>query len=202
MKGYIYITTNLINGKKYIGQKRGNFNPSYKGSGIKLKSAFKKYGKSAFDSVLLEEVEISELNEKEIFWINHYNAVIDDNFYNLSSGGKSWGSPRSKETREKIRQKALGRPAWNKGKQNLIASERMKNNNPMKNPEVVKKVQLKLKGKLSSNKILDNFKWNCKECKKEYEEYNTAHNRLHQFCNKSCSASYSNKHRYKHKEIV
>lgn len=38
--GFIYITTNLINGKKYIGQKKG-YNDTYLGSGKILKLAIK-----------------------------------------------------------------------------------------------------------------------------------------------------------------
>ena len=45
MFGYIYVTENAITGKKYIGQKRGNFCPMYKGSGVHLKEALKFYGK-------------------------------------------------------------------------------------------------------------------------------------------------------------
>jgi hypothetical protein len=47
MKHYIYKTTNLINGKIYIG-KRSHKNPEkdkYLGSGNVLKQAISKYGK-------------------------------------------------------------------------------------------------------------------------------------------------------------
>lgn len=45
---YTYITTNLINGKQYIGDRSCNCLPnkdSYIGSGINLLNAKKKYGK-------------------------------------------------------------------------------------------------------------------------------------------------------------
>ena len=45
MYGYIYVTTNLINGRKYIGQHaKPEFDESYYGSGTALKPAIKKYG--------------------------------------------------------------------------------------------------------------------------------------------------------------
>ena len=43
----IYKTTNLINGKIYIG-KDSNNNEHYIGSGVKLLKAIKKYGRSNF----------------------------------------------------------------------------------------------------------------------------------------------------------
>ena len=43
MYGYIYLTTNLINGKKYIGQHRSKeFDKSYFGSGVVLLKALEK----------------------------------------------------------------------------------------------------------------------------------------------------------------
>ena len=44
MKAFVYVTTNLINGKKYLGKHNGKSN-SYLGSGKALKKAIKKYGK-------------------------------------------------------------------------------------------------------------------------------------------------------------
>lgn len=46
--GYIYKTTNLINGRIYIGLKTGEFNSDYFGSGVLIKRAIKKYGKENF----------------------------------------------------------------------------------------------------------------------------------------------------------
>ena len=40
--GYIYITTNLINGKRYVGQKKIDHNSKgYLGSGVLLRKAIK-----------------------------------------------------------------------------------------------------------------------------------------------------------------
>ena len=43
----IYCTTNLINGKKYIGSDTNN-NPYYLGSGVSIIKAIKKYGRNNF----------------------------------------------------------------------------------------------------------------------------------------------------------
>ena len=91
MYGYIYITTNLINGKKYIGQHASEvFDKSYYGSGVVFLKALKKYSKENFSVEILEECnDSSELNEREIYYIKKYNAVEDKNYYNTSYGGES-----------------------------------------------------------------------------------------------------------------
>lgn len=45
---YVYLTTNLVNNKKYIGQHYGEVTDSYIGSGSILKKAIEKYGKNNF----------------------------------------------------------------------------------------------------------------------------------------------------------
>jgi hypothetical protein len=46
--GYIYKTTNLINGKIYIGQHKGCLSSHYIGSGKLIRWAINKYGKRNF----------------------------------------------------------------------------------------------------------------------------------------------------------
>lgn len=90
MFGYIYLTTNLINGKKYVGQHRSaRFQPDkYIGSGVLLLKAIEKYGIENFKCELLESCNSDdELNEKEIYWIKKLNAVEDEDYYNLCKGG-------------------------------------------------------------------------------------------------------------------
>lgn len=91
MYGYIYLTTNLINNKKYIGQhKATKFSESYKGSGSCITRAFKKYGKDNFSTVILEECDSLEfLNSREQYWIKYYNAVASAEYYNILPGGQS-----------------------------------------------------------------------------------------------------------------
>lgn len=89
MYGYIYETTNLVNGKKYIGQhKSSEFDPNYKGSGKLLKQAFSKYGWDKFSVELLVPCfSQEELNEEEIMTISHFNAVESSRYYNIARGG-------------------------------------------------------------------------------------------------------------------
>lgn len=84
----IYISTNLVNGKKYIGMDRKN-DPTYLGSGLYIKQAIKKYGKDNFIKEVLEVCNSMEhLLEREKFWIKYYNASEDKNFYNIHTGGQ------------------------------------------------------------------------------------------------------------------
>lgn len=93
MQGYIYLTTNKINNKKYVGRKTSNvFIESYLGSGRHLKNAIKKYGKENFHVEVLEEVNDKyQLIPREMYWIAHFNAVEDNMFYNHSPGGYNEG---------------------------------------------------------------------------------------------------------------
>lgn len=91
-----------------------------------------------------------------------------------------------------------GSTPYNKGIPNPEQRERFLTNNPMKNPEIAKKVAEKNRGKIPPTKILTTFTWHCKHCGKEHIERDTANNRRcpKNFCNKSCAASYRNKIRW------
>lgn len=81
----VYKTTNLLNGKFYIGQDTKN-NPKYLGSGTIIKIAIKKYGRESFIKEILEHCETQEqLNEREKHWIKVTNAL--ELGYNLAEGG-------------------------------------------------------------------------------------------------------------------
>lgn len=90
--GFIYMTHNMVNGKKYIGQKkisvRSNWR-SYLGSGKELNNAIKKYGKDNFYKDILEScMNQEELDAREIYWITYYDAVNSPIFYNIMPGGR------------------------------------------------------------------------------------------------------------------
>jgi len=88
--GFIYITTNILDNKKYIGQKKyDKRSDNYLGSGIHLKYAIKKYGRENFTREILEECDNKNmLDEREIYWIDFYNAVNSNEYYNIASGGE------------------------------------------------------------------------------------------------------------------
>jgi hypothetical protein len=81
----IYKTTNLLNGKYYVGKDEKN-NPKYLGSGKILKTAITKYGLENFKKEILESCKTKEeLNEKEVYWINSLSAITLG--YNITDGG-------------------------------------------------------------------------------------------------------------------
>lgn len=89
MYGYIYETTNLINGKKYIGQhKSEQFDPNYLGSGTLIRRSIKKYGFENFKvKILCKCNSYEELLEKEQYYIALFRATESDEFYNIVDGG-------------------------------------------------------------------------------------------------------------------
>lgn len=92
----IYKYTNKINGKIYIGQS-SNIQKRYcqhlydaqhrpeRSTGID--KAIAKYGIENFDFEIIEECPVELLDEKESYWISHYDSY--HNGYNCSVGGKS-----------------------------------------------------------------------------------------------------------------
>jgi hypothetical protein len=96
---YIYQTTNLINGKIYIGKhSTDNINDGYMGSGVNLTKSIKKYGKENFIKTILHLCS----NEQEAF--DKEKELVNESFvqrkdsYNIAIGGggsKSNGSFRN-----------------------------------------------------------------------------------------------------------
>lgn len=126
MFGYVYKTTNLINGKTYVGKhRRSYFDKKYYGSGKHLKSAINKYGIENFKVEVLEWCNSNkELANKEIFYIEllkpeyniwHMPQEYSDNQYCWQKGHIPYnkGTKLSEEQKRKISQKtkeAMKRP--------------------------------------------------------------------------------------------
>lgn len=91
LKGHIYVITNLINGKQYVGQTSRSIDTRYyehcydNRSTSAIHAAIVKYGVKNFKVEELEEVDITEMDSREQFWI----AKLDTfkNGYNKNIGG-------------------------------------------------------------------------------------------------------------------
>ncbi len=126
--GRIYIVTNKINGKNYVGKttkelrfrKAEHFSFSRNSSMI-FHKALRKYGKENFE---WEEISwagsIEELNKYEIIMIDFYKTKVP-NGYNVTDGGEGGGSNPSEEVRKK-------RGSGWRGKKNPDQSIRMRGN--------------------------------------------------------------------------
>lgn len=115
---YIYLTTNKINGMKYIGKHYGELDDSYLGSGKILKRAIEKYGKENFEKSILSISQTDqENNEKEKYYISLYNAVSNPLFYNIHEGGLGGNTTAgyTPEERESLKRKLS---EINRGKNN------------------------------------------------------------------------------------
>lgn len=101
----IYKYTNLINGKSYIGQttlpenrksshKSSSLNPNSKDYEKVFYRAIRKYGWENFSYEILEECDISELQERECYYMELFNSV--ENGYNiqLAGEGRQWTEER------------------------------------------------------------------------------------------------------------
>jgi group I intron endonuclease len=106
----IYLITNLINSKKYIGITKYSLEERFSQHikrGFILTEAIKKYGKEKFSIELIEEVESAErVYELEIFYIKKYNTKAP-NGYNLTDGGDGiFGWQPSDEYRQECSERA------------------------------------------------------------------------------------------------
>lgn len=95
--GYIYKITNTINGKMYIGQTRRTIEERWKQH---IRSSFsdssfdkgpfhlaiKKYGIDTFKVEQIEECNNEELNDRETYWIEYFDARHKG--YNITTGGE------------------------------------------------------------------------------------------------------------------
>ena len=113
----IYKTTNLINGKIYIGKDTKN-NPTYLGSGKILCQSIKKYGVDNFRKDVIEECTTKEmLDEREKYWIGLYNSTERSIGYNIALGGEGGDTISNHPDKDRISKKH---------------SEWMKENNPFR----------------------------------------------------------------------
>lgn len=86
---FIYKTTNLLNGKYYIGMHSTNdLEDGYMGSGKRLRYSINKYGKENHKVEILEFVDNREELKKIEKEIVNLNEIAKDNCMNLMVGGK------------------------------------------------------------------------------------------------------------------
>lgn len=169
MKGYIYITTNKINGRIYIGQKNGKYNPSYLGSGKMLQKAVNKYGAENFENRVIEWCETKDkLNEREIYWISKYNCFANTGIgYNLAKGGNQV-NPLHAYTQEQLKEYGEKISKANKGK--TRSEEFCKRNSEIhKGKKISEETKMKLSEIKKGKPVKDrSYTLKCKCCGDEF----------------------------------
>lgn len=100
MNSHVYLVTNALNGKQYVGQT--TVETSRVGHGIAIKNAYKKHGKSNFSyEIICNGIDNKNtLNYLERFWISVFNSK-SPNGYNIDLGGSKAGKV-SEETKKKL----------------------------------------------------------------------------------------------------
>jgi group I intron endonuclease len=127
MMSYIYKTTNLINGKIYIG-KSSKDDPSYLGSGIIIKEAIQKYGVENFIREIIEYCSDDVIDQREIFWIDQMNARIRGIGYNIAPGGFGGDNTTTHPNKEVIvAKRTSGLKEWHSSLSDEEKKERAKN---------------------------------------------------------------------------
>ena len=174
------------------------------------------FSKSLAESLGISHTETINLSDQ----ILSESAELFDNYVPYGGGAKGsknghFGLKHTEEAKEKMRQKALGRPAPNKGIANPAQKERFIKNNPMKNPEIASKVVETRrknhswvshegcfkKGQKPHNYIDEMRTFYCDTCNKENVVRNVRDGKTRRFCNRSCQATFTNKNRRGYKSI-
>ena len=146
----IYLITNLVNNKKYVGQtKQGrekrrwqeHFVYTVKDNKI-LHNAIRKYGAKNFEVKIIETDILEELiDEREQYYIKYYNTFyLNGQGYNMTEGGQGiHGYTHTEETKQRIKES------------NLTAWQRLKKDEPERYAQLCINRGLAIKGKPKSD---------------------------------------------------
>lgn len=115
VKNVIYKITNIANNKVYIGQTRTSLRKrllshishakqTTKSRKHYFQRALQKYDLKCFSVEILETCNESDLNNREIYWISHFNSFDSKTGYNSTFGGDGCSISRdvSQTTRDKL----------------------------------------------------------------------------------------------------
>lgn len=164
--GFVYMQTNLINGKKYIGLHIGKIEDNYLGSGVVFMKSISKYGRENFkrDILHFEFDSVENLFRKEFELINFHNAVLSPEFYNLTNYDPKFSNITegkgirvvSEETRRKLSEINKGKVLSDKHKARMKSGSTIKGTHYFNNGEIEGRfLEAPLgwvKGRLSSNR--------------------------------------------------
>ena len=174
--GTIYLITNLLNGKSYVGQTQRRLEERIyehcHRKALYIDAVICKYGWENFTIEVIELCPVELLNEREIFWIQKLNSKVP-NGYNLTDGGEGCIG-FTEETRAKMSARSKGIKKSPEHCLNIALSRR--NGTPYQN--LLKEIEkqqltyfelanfLRLSGANISNKLSGRFHFTIKDINK------------------------------------
>jgi len=150
MAGTIYLVTNNLNGKQYVGQTIVAGNKV--GHGTLMTRAYRKHGKENFtyEAICSDIDNKAFLNFAERFWITVMGSRIPDG-YNIEFGGSKRGD-LAPETIAKMKVAQLG---W---KRSPEANAKVSQALSKRSPELRKQIGDKLRGKKRPPEVVEKIK--------------------------------------------
>lgn len=148
----VYLITNKINGKRYVGQTvqtmtsrwSKHCSPSKASDGMPIVHAIQKYGKEAFEVKVLVECEtIEEMNHRETYYIRILKTQTP-NGYNVLPGGSN--SRHTEETKKKIGEGNKGKHIGKKRTQEVKDKMSRDRKGKRRSPEVAKACSERVRG--------------------------------------------------------
>lgn len=144
----VYKITNKVTGKVYIGITNQGAGARYRhhwyeariGESAPIHRSMAKYGEENFTLEIIDFADTyEELKEKEKYWIKQYNSMDRTKGYNLTEGGDgTFGRMHSEETKEKIRQKAIGRKASEDTKKKMSEAQKKYSDVHRKHADIIR----------------------------------------------------------------
>lgn len=147
-------------GRIYIGQSRNiekrisSYSSSNCNEQQKIHASLAKYGWGNHLFEIIETCNYDYINEREKFWISHYNSALTDGLNILHGGKGSCGRIWTRELRDKLRISNLGK------KQSIetIKKRRIKAIGRKRTDETKRKMSESAKGKKHSDEVKDRIK--------------------------------------------
>lgn len=119
----IYLWTNLVNGKHYVGQTQNFYNRMVQynrgHTNRHLTHAIDKYGIDNFEIEVIEYIDdIAKLDEREQYWIDYYQSYQNDKGYNICQyASTTRGFRHSDETKQRLSEIRKENPTIGKGEE-------------------------------------------------------------------------------------
>ncbi len=163
MKYIIYRTTNIVNGKIYIGKHQTkDVDDGYLGSGIALEKAIKKYGKVSFKKEVLFVFDSEdEMNQKEKELVTE-SFIASNSNYNMGVGGEGGshfkGKKHSEETKTRLSEMAKKQRHSAEAKKKISESNRRRVLSNETKQKLSEKAKLRFSNVEAKKKHSDNMK--------------------------------------------